>query len=116
MPLLIFLLIALTSACAVVFLYFVLTPGRWKRADQNSSPTERKSQKRINYGMDLKYYKEAVLIIIFCVEAMLLLPWVLYSKSMFAGTTNILTFIFVISVFIVGHIFILASRELDWKR
>ncbi len=64
---------------------------------------------------DVKFYLTAVLFLLFDVEVVFLFPWALtYQESSMKGLM-IAEFVFFMFIFIVGYLFVLFSKSLDWE-
>lgn len=69
--------------------------------------------------LSVKFYLVAMLFILFDIEVVFLYPWAVVFREMLAdpATTNLVFFAMVsfLGVLLVGYLYILKKRALDWK-
>ena len=64
---------------------------------------------------DVKFYLTAILFLLFDVEIVFLFPWALTYQDSHMKTLMIAEFVFFMFIFLVGYLFVLFSRSLDWE-
>jgi NADH-quinone oxidoreductase subunit A len=64
---------------------------------------------------DIKFYLTAILFLLFDVEIVFLLPWVLAYKDSPNHDFMLGGFIFFMAIMLVGYIFIINSKALKWE-
>lgn len=64
---------------------------------------------------DVKFYLTAVLFLLFDVEIVFLFPWALAYKNSDVKPLMIAEFAFFIFILLVGYLFVLFSKSLDWE-
>jgi NADH-quinone oxidoreductase subunit A len=63
----------------------------------------------------IKFYLTAILFLLFDVEIVFLLPWVLAYKESSDHTAMILGFAFFMAILLVGYVFVITSKALKWE-
>ncbi len=64
---------------------------------------------------DIKFYLTAILFLLFDVEIVFLFPWALSYQSSSIKPLMLAEFVFFMFVLIVGYLFVLLSKSLDWE-
>lgn len=64
---------------------------------------------------DVKFYLTAILFLLFDVDLVFLLPWVLGYQNAQDQTFMIFGFVFFMVVLLVGYIFVINSNSLKWE-
>jgi NADH-quinone oxidoreductase subunit A len=65
---------------------------------------------------DIKFYLTAIMFLLFDVEIVFLLPWALaYGNATNTGFM-VAGFIFFMAVLLVGYIFVINSKALEWEK
>jgi NADH-quinone oxidoreductase subunit A len=64
---------------------------------------------------DVKFYLTAILFLLFDVEIVFLFPWALTYQASTMKTLLIAEFVFFMFIFLVGYLFVLFSKSLDWE-
>lgn len=64
---------------------------------------------------DIKFYLTAILFLLFDVEIVFLMPWVLAYKNSSAQTFMLGGFVFFMIILLVGFIFVINSKALKWE-
>ncbi|MBP9673932.1 MAG: NADH-quinone oxidoreductase subunit A [Bacteriovoracaceae bacterium] len=65
---------------------------------------------------DIKFYLTAVLFLLFDVEVVFLVPWVLSLKKSLNPLLWAWELMFFLVVLLVGYLFVLFSKSLDWEK
>lgn len=65
---------------------------------------------------DIKFYLTAILFLLFDVEIVFLLPWALAYGHAANTAFMVAGFIFFMVVLLVGYIFVINSKSLDWEK
>lgn len=68
-----------------------------------------------NKKYDVKFFLTAIVFLLFDVEIVFLFPWALSYADSASKTLMIMEFAFFMIILIVGYVFILASKSLDWE-
>lgn len=64
---------------------------------------------------DIKFYLTAILFLLFDVEIVFLFPWALSYKTSEIKPLMLAEFAFFVFILIVGYLFVLFSKSLDWE-
>ena len=113
LPLLILIIVAALVALIAVGLGYLFGPRR---------PTQRKGQPyesgMIPYGpgvqrVSVRYYLVAVLFILFDIELVFFLPWVLIFREL--GVPGLIQMFIFIGVLILGYIYAWKKGALEWE-
>ena len=113
MPIMLFLIIALTLSCAFVVINLILSP---KNPDPEKLSAyecgfEPFEDSRIEF--DVRFYLVAILFIIFDLEIAFLFPWAIsLGKLGLLGFSSMMIFLFILTI---GFIYEWKKGALDWE-
>jgi len=112
-PILMFIVIGLVMAAALLTLGFVLGPQRPDPA--KSSPYECGFEAFENARMqfDVRYYLVAILFIIFDLEIAFLFPWAVVLKKL--GMVGFMAMLVFLGILVVGFIYEWKKGALEWE-
>ena len=111
---LIFFCVVFVFTLFVVFLSFSFASSR-KETDSLDEKNEPTKKHNLHSPMETKFYRFILFSTALCIQGILLLPWVLNFEKTFSNQENALTFLFLVSVILIGHLFIWISGELEWE-
>ena len=113
LPILLFLLVAIAFAGGTIGLSSIIVPRR-RNAVKNSAyecGVEPVGDARERFSV--KFYLVAVLFILFDIEAVFLYPWAVAFNQL--GLYGLIEMVLFIVVLLVGYLYALKKRALDWE-
>lgn len=114
-PFLIFFVIANVLGIALLTISSILGKKRKsiRKNDVYESGVNSVGSATRQYG--IKFYLTAILFLLFDVEIVFLIPWVLAYKNSADKSFMIAGFIFFMIILLVGYVFVINSKALRWE-
>jgi NADH-quinone oxidoreductase subunit A len=113
LPVLMFIVIAIAFAGVTLAASVLVTPRRAnaRRLEPYECGVEPVGSARMR--IDIKFYLVAVLFILFDIEAVFLYPWAVAFRRL--GLYGLVEMILFIAILLVGYLYLLRKRALDWN-
>jgi NADH-quinone oxidoreductase subunit A len=112
-PVLLFLILAIGFAVGTIVASSLIVPRRSNRVKMSPYECGVDPVGSARERFSIKFYLVAVLFILFDIEAVFLYPWAVAFRQLgLYGLVEMLLFIFVL---LVGYLYLLKKRALDWN-
>jgi NADH-quinone oxidoreductase subunit A len=113
LPVLLFVLAAISFAVVTIGLSTVIVPQR--RTPRKLEPYECGAEPigTARQRFDVKFYLVAVLFILFDIEAVFLYPWAVAFRQL--GLYALIEMVLFIGILLVGYVYLIKKRALDWN-
>lgn len=108
-----FVLLVLGLAFVLVLASLLLRTGRIENSSEGKEGT---TSNRQHKRTDFFPTEASAVLVVLCASGGLLLPWVFNVRETLRDTDNFLKFLFFISVIAIGHILIVLSKKLNWRK
>jgi NADH-quinone oxidoreductase subunit A len=112
LPILLFLLTAIAFAGGTILLSTIIVPRRTNRVKNAPYECGVDPVGTARERFSIKFYLVAVLFILFDIEAVFLYPWAVAFRQL--GLYGLIEMALFILVLLVGYLYVLKKRALDW--
>jgi NADH-quinone oxidoreductase subunit A len=113
LPILLFLLVAIAFAGGTILLSSLIVPRRSNRVKMSAYECGVDPVGTARDRFSIKFYLVAVLFILFDIEAVFLYPWAVAFRQL--GLYGLIEMVLFIVVLLVGYLYVLKKRALDWQ-
>jgi len=113
LPVLMFLLVAIAFAGGTILLSSIIVPQRSNRIKNSSYECGVDPVGSARERFSIKFYLVAVLFILFDIEAVFLYPWAVAFRQL--GLYGLIEMVLFVVVLLVGYLYVLKKRALDWE-
>ena len=113
LPILLFLLIAIGFAGGTILMSTIIVPRRSNRVKNAPYECGVDPVGTARERFSIKFYLVAVLFILFDIEAVFLYPWAVAFRQL--GLYGLIEMALFIVVLLVGYLYVLKKRALDWE-
>lgn len=115
LPFIVFALLASVVGIALMSISSLLGAKRKKEREHDIYESGVNPVGSATRRYDIKFYLTAILFLLFDVEIVFLFPWALsYKDSPYKGLL-LAEFIFFMFILLVGYMFVIFSKSLDWE-
>jgi NADH-quinone oxidoreductase subunit A len=112
-PVLLFVLAAISFAAITIGASTIIVPQRPNAKKQEPYECGAEPIGTARSRFDVKFYLVAVLFILFDIEAVFLYPWAVSFRQL--GLYGLVEMILFIAILLVGYVYLLKKRALDWN-
>jgi NADH-quinone oxidoreductase subunit A len=112
-PVLLFLLVAIAFAGGTILLSSVIVPRRRDPRKMSAYECGVEPVGDARERFSIKFYLVAVMFILFDIEAVFLYPWAVAFRHL--GLYGLVEMILFIVILLVGYLYLLKKRALEWE-
>ncbi len=113
LPILLFVLVAVGFVAVTVGTSALIVPARRSARKQRPYECGADPIGNARSRFEIKFYLVAVLFILFDIEAVFFYPWAVAFRQL--GLYGLIEMLLFILILIVGYLYLLQQRALDWK-
>jgi NADH-quinone oxidoreductase subunit A len=113
LPILLFLLVAIAFAGGTILLSSIIVPRRRNAAKMSPYECGVDPVGSARERFSIKFYLVAVLFILFDIEAVFLYPWAVAFRQL--GLYGLIEMLLFIVILLVGYLYLLKKRALEWE-
>ena len=111
-PVLLFLLVAIAFAGGTIGLSSIIVPRRKNAVKMSAYECGVEPVGDARERFSVKFYLVAVLFILFDIEAVFMYPWAVAFRQL--GLYGLIEMVLFIAILLVGYLYLLKKRALEW--